>query len=78
MPLAPFLQEFVAVLYDPIHDLGAQSARPGTIGVQGFQIDQDIHAPAHQVRMRGRMIALADFQAILLAEAVLGGHVPMI
>jgi len=66
------------VLYDSIHDLGAQSARPGPIGIQGFQIDQDIHAPANQVRMRRRMIALAYFQAIRVAEAVLGGYVPMI
>lgn len=63
---------------DPGQHLRLQFPRPGTVGLQGGQVNEHIDVAPNQVDVRWTMVALAQLKPVLAAKTMFGCHEPMV
>jgi hypothetical protein len=78
MPFFPVLHQFFAVGFNPFDRFIQHIGRSRPDVLKSFQADTHVDSAARQMHMRWQVVALPQFQSVLVAEAVLCRHARMI
>jgi hypothetical protein len=78
VPFLPLQHERFSVERDPFKDFVLHPGRPGSFGLECLEDDEDIEATSREVDVRWFVVALPNFEPVLVPKAVLGGHLAVV